>query len=80
MSTTKRPVRLTEAKAKALVEKWNAAHPAGTAVRYWKGVRGGEPSGTGPTRGAAFVVSGPMPVVFVDGCSGYLALTHVEAT
>ncbi len=77
--TTNRPKRLSDAQAKAAVDKWNERHPAGTPVRYWKGVKDGEPSGTAPTRGEAFVVSGPTPVVFVEGCSGYVALTHVEA-
>lgn len=60
------------------VADWNAAHPVGTLVRYWRGIREGEPSGTGPTRSEAWLLSGHTPVVLIDGTSGGIALTHVE--
>lgn len=77
MATMKRPARMTEAKAQSVAEKWNATHPKGTVVRYWRGVKDGAPSGVGPTRTEASVES-QTPVVFIEGCSGYMALTHVE--
>ena len=57
---------------------FNAAHPVGTTVRYWRGVREGEPSGTGKTRSEAQVLSGHTAVIWIEGCSGCIALSHVE--
>lgn len=57
--------------------EWNAKHPVGTVVRYWRGLLGGEPSGTGPTILKAAVL-GLTAVVWIDGCRGCIALTHVE--
>lgn len=53
-------------------------HPVGTVVRYWKGAREGDPSGTGPTRTQAYMGDSGHAVVFIEGCSGYLCLSHVE--
>jgi hypothetical protein len=61
-----------------IVAAFNEANPVGTIVRYWRGVYEGEPSGTGPTRNAAFLNNNDVPAVFIEGCSGYMALTHVE--
>ena len=58
-------------------EAWNARHPIGTMVRYWRGTRDGEPSGTGPTTFAACVLGG-VAVLWVRGLSGCVALSHVE--
>jgi len=60
------------------VDAFNAAHPVGTVVRYWCGVREGAPSGVGPTRSLAYVLSGHTAVVFIEGTSGCIALSHVE--
>ena len=65
------------AKAQGIADAWNAAHPVGTQVRYWRGLKEGEPSGTGATRHAAQVMSGHVSV-WIEGCSGSVALTHVE--
>lgn len=56
---------------------WNAKHPIGTLVRYWRGLREGEPSGVGKVRHPAQAVSGTASV-WIDGCSGCIALSHVE--
>jgi hypothetical protein len=53
-------------------------HPIGTVVRYWKLDRNGEPSGTGPTRSEAYMSDSGHAVVFIEGCSGYVCLSHVE--
>lgn len=65
--------------AQAVVDAFNAAHPVGTPVRYWPGFRkgDGQPS---TTRTAAWVLSGVMPVVCVDGYASAVALTHVDPT
>lgn len=59
------------------VRWWNDAHPVGTRVRYWRGVRSG-PGAVGTTRTPAQVLNGDEPVVWIDGTSGCIALTHVE--
>lgn len=56
---------------------WNKAHPVGTAVRYWTGVRVGEGC-VGTTRSHADVLGGHTAVVWVTGHSACIALTHVE--
>ena len=62
------------------VDRFNACHPVGTLVRYWKGVRGErKPSGVTRTVTRAFVLSGHTPVVWVEGETGCVALTHLVA-
>jgi hypothetical protein len=58
-------------------DAWNAAHPVGTAVRYWSGYREGE-GRTSRTRTPAWMLGSDLAVVSVDGHSGGIALTHVE--
>lgn len=45
------------AKAHGIADAWNAAHSVGTPVKYWRGVKKGDPSGTGATRSPVEVVS-----------------------
>ena len=66
------------AKLQREADQWNARHPLGTVVRYWKGLREGEPSGTGPTRHAAMVMSDHVSV-WIEGCVGSVCVSHVEA-
>lgn len=61
------------------VAAWNAAHPVGTIVRYWTGLREGAPTGEGPTRAAAAVLSGHASV-WIVGCCGSVNLSHVEVS
>jgi hypothetical protein len=61
------------------VEAWNAAHPVGTVVSYWKGVRVGPSTGSAATRSEAQMLGGHTAVVWLEGVSGCIALTHVEA-
>jgi hypothetical protein len=56
---------------------WNAAHPVGTVVRYWRGLRQGEPTATAPTRHPAQVMSDHVSV-WIVGCVGSISLSHVE--
>ena len=62
----------------AKVTAFNKANPVGTVVRYWKGLKEGEPSGVGPTTHEASLLGGHSAVVWIDGCSGCVALSHVE--
>ncbi len=73
-----RPVPPTPAElAKREADGFNAAHPVGTVVRYWRGLREGEPSGVGETYHEATVVS-EHASVWIIGCSGSISLSHVE--
>jgi hypothetical protein len=61
------------------VARWNEDNPVGTLVDYWRGAREGfEPSGRGRTYTQAGVLSGHTAVVWIDGCSGAIRLTHVQ--
>ena len=60
------------------VDDFNAAMPVGTMVRYWKMDRVGEPSGSGKTRTPAQILSGHTAVVWIEGCSGCISVSHVE--
>lgn len=60
------------------VDHFNRVNPVGTMVRYWKMHKHGEPSGTGPTRTPAQVLSGHTAVVWIENCSGCVAISHVE--
>jgi hypothetical protein len=62
----------------ALCDQWNGMYPFGAYVRYWRGERIGEPSGEGKTRTPAQVRSGHTPVIWIEGCRGYIALSHIE--
>lgn len=72
------PRRPSEAVVAAVVARWNEAHQKGTRVRYWKGPREGEPTGEATTRAPAEALGGHTAVVWLDGVSGCIALTHVE--
>lgn len=63
----------------AEVDEFNRLHAEGTMVEYWRGLRQGEPSGKGKTRTAAQVLSGHTAVVWIEGCSGCISLSHVRA-
>lgn len=53
------------------------ALPIGTLVDYWRGEKKGEPSGRGVTRSEVKLLNG-FEVVWIDGCSPFIALSHVE--
>jgi hypothetical protein len=59
------------------VEAWNTQHPVGTPVRYWTGHREGDGKAS-HTRSAAHVLGGHTAVVWVEGESSCIALTHVQ--
>lgn len=78
-SMSTQTLRRPPSRAKRLeqVNHFNAAAPIGTPVRFWRGTREGEGL-RGITRSDAWLLSGETPVVMVEGCSGAIALTHVE--
>lgn len=51
--------------------------PVGTAIRYWTGVRQGEGK-TSRTRSEPRMLGGHTSVVWVEGESSCIALTHIE--
>lgn len=61
-----------------VVDAFNKLHPVGTLVSYWRGLKTGDPSGTGKTKYAAQLLSGHTAVVWIEGCSGCISLSHVE--
>lgn len=67
----------TNEKEQKRCDEFNQKYPVGTRVRYWTGLREGE-GRVGKTRSAAEVLSGHTAVVWVEGCRGCVALTHVE--
>ena len=69
--------RQIDTQARQTVETFNAQHPVGTAVRYWRGVRAGE-GVLSATRSPAALLGGHTAVVWVEGHTACLALTHVE--
>lgn len=66
-----------ERKQDGIANRFNADHPERVMVRYWKGAKQGEPTGSGMTRTQAQIVGGTA-VVWIEGCSGCVALSHVE--
>lgn len=62
--------------AQTAVDIWNATVPVGTEVRYWRGFRPG-PAIRSRTRTPAEVLSGHTAVVWVEGESSCIALSHV---
>lgn len=69
---------MSEISEAALVESWNATYPVGQAVRYSAGFREGATS-RGRTRSRATLLGGHTAVVWVEGYSGCIALSHVQA-
>ncbi|MFA5123023.1 hypothetical protein [Zavarzinia sp.] len=75
---TQRERQLDQRVQQLEVENFNLKHPVGTLVRYWRGAREGQPSGEGPTTYAAELMGGHTGVVWIEGCRGCIALSHVE--
>jgi hypothetical protein len=61
-----------------IADAFNEAHPLGTPVRYWTGIRQGDGQ-TAVTRTPAQVLGDHTAVVWVTGESSCIALTHVDA-
>lgn len=58
-------------------QEWNDAHPVGTPVRYWPGMRTGI-GRKGVTTSEAWAIGGHTAVVRIDTDSSCIALSHVE--
>lgn len=67
------PARSPEKQAIA----FNSLCPVGSPVRYWTGAREGLGK-EGITRSEASVLEGHTAVVWIEGCAGCIALSHVE--
>lgn len=70
--------RIVDAQEQKKCDEFNDRYPVGTLVRYWRGVKEDAPSGEGPTRYPATVLSGHTAVIWVYGCRGCVALSHIE--
>lgn len=68
----------TKAEIQQRVNDWNEEHEVGTSVRFWPGLKKGEPR-LGVTSSEAWVLSGHAAVVKVKGYPGCISLSHVEA-
>lgn len=71
------PERLAQFQQK-IMDAFNNLHPVGTQVAYWRGMKEGPPSGCGKTRTPAQLLSGETAVVWIEGCSGAIAISHIE--
>lgn len=69
---------ITERKLNREAAARNEKNPVGTMVRYWRGLKQGEPSGTGAVRHEATVVSDHVSA-WIEGCVGSVSISHVEA-
>lgn len=58
-------------------DAWNAAHPVGTRVRYWTGLREGRGE-LGEVRAPARAVCGHV-VAWLDTYHSCVAVSHIEA-
>lgn len=61
----------------AAAKDWNEKHPAGTRVKYFP--IAGEPEfDMTQTRSEAWILGHGEPVVKINGCTGGVALSHLE--
>ena len=70
-----RAERLRRLQAEA--DRFNATHAVGASVRYWRGPIEGVGQ-VGRTRTPAEVLGEHTAVVWIEGCAGCVALSHVE--
>jgi len=70
------PAEKRSAEAQGAVDRFNSDHLVGSPVRYWTMLRRGEGK-TSTTRSKAENLHGTA-VVWVEGHSGCISLTHIE--
>jgi len=80
--------KTTARELQAEVDAWNSAHPVGTLVRAYPGLRPDDPLAArfapvteviGRTRTQAWVPKGQeQPVVMIHSYGAWIALTHVD--
>lgn len=73
MTKPRRPSTQEQERVKA----FNQAHPIGSRVRYWTGLREG-PGEISTTTTEAQLLSGHTAVVWLEGARGCIALSHIE--
>ena len=64
-------------KEQQLCDDFNRMYAEGTLVKYWTGVKEGEPSGIGKTRSTAQMMCGHS-VVWIEGYRSCVGLSHIE--
>ena len=64
-------------KQQTMAYLFNQTHAVGTPVRYWSGIKEGDGK-LSKTRSQADLMGGTA-VVWLEGVSGCIALSHVEA-
>ena len=69
---------LSSKKEKMAVDRWNSSYSVGQSVKYWPITRRHEAK-VGKTKSAASLMGGHTAVVFIEGHSGCVALSHVQA-
>lgn len=76
----KRNARRRQLSGAHTAESWNAAHPVGTAVRYWPVYPplDGIPPVDTTTRSEAWALGDGSVVVLIAGKSGGVWLSHIE--
>lgn len=76
----KRNARRRQLSGAHTVDSWNAAHPVGTAVRYWPiyPPHGIVPPVDTTTRSEAWALGDGSVVVLIEGRSGGVHLSHIE--
>jgi len=67
-----------EEQAEAIAERFNRDHEVGTAVTYRPIAGSDHGIKTTKTRYKAYVANCGLPVVFVEGQAGFVALSHVD--
>lgn len=72
------PKRKTPAQLQAQCDAWNAAHPQGTEISYESIVGEGE-THRGRSTSEAQVLSGHSAVIWLEGKSGCVMLSHCTA-
>lgn len=66
-------------KLESQAAKLNQEMPPGTPVRFWRGAKQGDPSGTGTIKPWGFTVLSNTTVVgWIDGTTGCIAASHIE--
>jgi hypothetical protein len=78
----KRNARRSQLNGALTAAQWNAAHPIGTAVRYWPiypPIASAPPIDT-RTRSEAWALGDGTAVVLIEGKSGGMCLSHIEVS
>lgn len=72
------PKRPTQKQLNAQVAEWNATHPIGTMVSF-ENIRGAGETHRGKSKTEASVLNGSSAVIWIEGKSGCVMLSHCKA-